>query len=463
MSNARLPVLVATGDAPLIQAGERFISAQHFLSEAIAISQRLPRARYVLNLCEERHEFMLSFAAAMLAGQISLLPPSRAEGSLRSLMLRYPDSYALTGEGCDFRAPDAVSLASLRGALRGSMGAITTIPTIPTIPLVRATELSRAVIEADQSACIAFTSGSTGAPTEVHKSWGELWITAEEIATRFGIAVGPNANDVDTIVGTVPPQHMYGLETTVMLPLASGAVVNAGRPLLPADVTRGLQLARGRAWLVSTPMSLRAFASDPLFHPRLAGVISATMPLEERLAREIEARWAAPLFEIYGCTEGGSLASRQLTREAIWQTLGEITVQARDETVYVSGGHLPAPVALADVITVESADRFTLHGRAANLVKVGGKRTSIEALNAALLAVTGVEDGTFFVPTGSDRPAACVVAPGRSTRQILDALRDQIDAVFLPRPLHFLDRLPRNELGKVPHAVLNALSTGAER
>jgi len=37
------------------------------------------------------------------------------------------------------------------------------------------------------------------------------------------------------------------------------------------------------------------------------------------------------------------------------------------------------------------------------------------------------------------------------------ALRERIDPLFLPRPLLFVDALPRNGTGKLPRAALDAL------
>jgi acyl-coenzyme A synthetase/AMP-(fatty) acid ligase len=50
-----------------------------------------------------------------------------------------------------------------------------------------------------------------------------------------------------------------------------------------------------------------------------------------------------------------------------------------------------------------------------------------------------------------------VVAPGKSRDALLAALRERIDAAFLPRPLVLVDRLPRNSLGKLPRDELRAL------
>ncbi len=60
---------------------------------------------------------------------------------------------------------------------------------------------------------------------------------------------------------------------------------------------------------------------------------------------------------------------------------------------------------------------------------------------------------------GIARLAAVVVAPGLSRSALLDALRGRIDAVFLPRPLVFVDALPRAATGKLPREALLSLLT----
>ena len=114
---------------------------------------------------------------------------------------------------------------------------------------------------------------------------------------------------------------------------------------------------------------------------------------------------------------------------------------------------------LGDVIELGDDGTFLLHGRHADMVNIAGKRTSLAYLNHQLGAVTGVEDGCFFMPDdGTDesitRLAAFVVAPTLMPRQLLGALRGRLDPIFLPRPLVFVDRLPRNATGKVHKPTL---------
>lgn len=443
MSRATRPLLATSRpEAPFLLHASGRISGATFVARVLALAARLPPGRFVVNLCDDRHEFLLTFAATLVAGRTSLLPPSRAFGPVRELRATYGDGFVLAGAGCEYDGPDTVRAADLIGATAAAAEAgPTAIPEIA----------------ADHLAAIVFSSGSTGTPTAHRKTWGALIDTGTELAERFGIA----GAGTDSIVGTVPPQHMYGLETTILLPLATGALVHAGRPFFPADVVHALAAVPGRRWLMTTPLHLRALAEDTTERPPLDGIVSATMPLAPELARSVETRWGVPVAEIYGCTEAGSLATRRVTADAAWVPIGDITIARDANGPFVQGGHVAEPVPLTDAIEIDAPRRFRLLGRAANLVKVGGKRTSIEALNAALASVPGVVDGAFHqpdLPDGEARLVAFVVARDVTARQIVEALRDRIDPVFLPRPLHLVAALPRNDLGKLVRADLERLA-----
>jgi acyl-coenzyme A synthetase/AMP-(fatty) acid ligase len=103
-----------------------------------------------------------------------------------------------------------------------------------------------------------------------------------------------------------------------------------------------------------------------------------------------------------------------------------------------------------------------LHGRGGDVVNIGGHRVSLADLNQKLNEIEGVQDGVFFLPdengTSVTRLMAVVVAPGKSAEQILSTLRDVIDPVFLPRPLHVVANLPRNETGKLTREALLRLA-----
>ena len=141
-------------------------------------------------------------------------------------------------------------------------------------------------------------------------------------------------------------------------------------------------------------------------------------------------------------------------------------LKVTDGEVLAHGGHVEQLTPMCDVIELIDDEEFLLHGRTADLVNVAGKRSSFGYLNAQLNAIPGVIDGVFFLrdgatgSTGVARLGAVVVAPTLSVAALTEHLRRRIDAVFLPRPLIIVERLPRNATGKLPQQALQRLARG---
>jgi acyl-coenzyme A synthetase/AMP-(fatty) acid ligase len=255
---------------------------------------------------------------------------------------------------------------------------------------------------------------------------------------------------------------MYGFESTVLMAWLSGNALSHAQPFYPADICQTLADVSAPLVLVSSPLHLRALLDAGLALPEMSLVVSATAPLSAQLAQDIEAYWNAPLMEIYGSTETGLIATRRPTQSAEWQLLPGIKLVVEGDGVRACGGHIETPTAMNDRIEPITDEHFLLHGRIADLVNIAGKRHSLASLDHLLNTLPGVVDGAFYMPdeTRPDhvtRLAACVVAPGIEASTLLAALRERIDPVFLPRPLLFVDALPRNSTGKLPRAVLQAL------
>jgi acyl-coenzyme A synthetase/AMP-(fatty) acid ligase len=191
-------------------------------------------------------------------------------------------------------------------------------------------------------------------------------------------------------------------------------------------------------------------------------LLSATAPLSGVLAKQAEEAFGAPLYEIYGSTESGQIASRRTTDGPTWQLLDGIKLEQSDDQTTASGGHVEGRVGLSDIIELIDDRHFLLHGRHADLINIAGKRTSLAYLNHQIGAIPGVVDAAFFLPDDDNidsitRLCAFVVAPGMNSRQILSELRPRLDPIFLPRPLFLLEALPRNSTGKLPRSQLQAL------
>ena len=421
--------LVEQADAGrcLLWHGGKPVSVRAFAGAVNALAARLPQHSCMVNLCAERHNFLVAFCAAAVAGQTNLLPVARAPQAIAEVMRSYPDSYAFTD--ADFAHCDNVD----NGAF--------------VMP----------VISADHVVAVGFTSGSTGTPKANPKRWDDFCSSTALNAALLCTPCAPN------IVATVPPQHMYGLELSVLLPLRSAAAIHSGQPFFPADIAHALHEVPAPRVLVTTPVHLRALLRESPDLPALHAIVSATAPLDAELARAAELRYATRVIEVFGSTETCVIGHRHTAHAQAWQLYPGVTLQPQPDGTLVNAPHLPEATLLQDIVELLPSQQFILRGRNSDLLEIAGKRASLADLNRRLLAIAGVEDAVVFTldpdASGVCRLAALVVAPALAETQILAALRESIDPVFLPRPLRRVATLPRNAAGKLPRdALLGALA-----
>jgi len=415
------------------------ITAQSFLSDAEHLARSFPAGNHVLNVCADRYQFTVGLAACLMTGRVSLLPSTHTPEVIGQLASFAPDAFCLTDDRrCDISLPkvyypEGLPTADIAWA-------------VPEIPVT-------------QLAAIVFTSGSTGTPLPYKKTWGRLARCVRDGAPRLGLLDGrPHV-----LIGTVPPQHMYGFESTVLLALMTGNSFSADRPFYPADIAATVAAVPQPRVLVTTPVHLRALLASEVQLPPLDLIVSATAPLGQDLALDVEEKFHTRLLEIYGSTETGQIATRRTAESAAWRLWPNVRLQISDDQVFAHGGHVEQLTPMCDVIEITGDDEFLLHGRTADLINVAGKRSSFGYLNAQLNAIPGVIDGVFFLrdatgSTGVERLGAVVVAPTMSVAALTEQLRHRIDPVFLPRPLIIVERLPRNATGKLPQQELQHLA-----
>jgi len=427
-------------DAPLAWRNGQPLSRRQYLADVRALAKALPASGPMLNVATDRYRFAVGLGAAMLRGQTNLLPPNHTSDMVARLREAFAGTYCLADE----QAP-SVDLPTIRH------------------PTTQAPIESRGVpsIDADAQTAQVLTSGSTGAPVPHVKRWGLLARNAAAEAERLAEHLGRADLAGVSLVATVPSQHMYGFESTVLMGLLAGAAFETGRPFYAADIARALACVPRPRMLVTTPFHLKMLLESGVDVPALDLTVCATAALAPQLAARAESVLGAPLMEIYGCTEAGQVATRRTTAGPEWRTYRDLHLSGDGERTIVDGGHVPQPTPLADVLEVIDAQTFRLLGRSNDLINVAGKRSSISHLNYHLNTIEGVHDGAFWLPIGDAdvvRLVAFVVAPQVSREQILGALRQRVDAAFLPRRIVSVPSLPRDATGKLPAGRLAALA-----
>lgn len=476
----RLPL---TNGVPFALHQGRLITRGNLWSDVREMAERLPDRPYVFNLCENRYLFCLILLAAASRGQICLLPPSSQMAVIREIFHDYPGSYVASER--------TQNLPGLEWF---------------TVKGVKSEDIAlEPRFDWNRTAVIAFTSGSTGKSKPCAHNLATFRISANMAVNSLGFG-----QQQLLMVSTTPPQHMYGLETSVFWPLFSSLILYDGHPFFPEDIRRVVETAPSPVVLATTPTHLRSLTKTSGSWANLAGVLSATETLSEQLARETDAVLGRSPREIYGSTETLSFAGREILRDSLWQPYaGSRLVQGgvsrtepspagegwtrgkqNRENAYfnpshtnlipqgegvhaallgavftcLESPHLQTPVLLQDSFRIEADGRFAVLGRDVDMVKIGGKRASLSELNQRLRDIAGVADGFCFVQQGgaSDGRLAAVVVSRLAKQGILEGLQPYVDNLFLPRKIYFVGSIPRNEAGKLTKAEMEKLLAGLD-
>lgn len=320
----------------------------------------------------------------------------------------------------------------------------------------------------------SWTSGSGGASKCVVKQFAQLRLEAAALEREWGERLGDAL-----VVGTVPHHHPYGLMVRILWPLA------CGRTFVTDACTHAAALraatAGRRCVIVSSPAFLSRIGncSELPDAAQVAAVFSTGAPLADAIAEKLGRDWGRAVTEIYGSTETGGLAWRRWSEtadRALWTPIQGVETGLRREAAgdrlwvrcsYAGAGHW-APT--GDLVKCEPDGRFTLLGRADDVVKIGDKRVSLSEMRSRLVRHSWVSDASLLpVPGRRTVIGAAVILNNEGRRALHDSgkfavcqtlrglLREIYEPVLLPRKWRFPQQWPVNDMGKVSHAWLQDL------
>lgn len=400
-------------------------AVQHRMSTRNTAQQKL------LNVCDDHYHFLVLFVAAMLEGLVTLMPANRSDGELLRL-------HTLNPGLLEIGDPQMAVLCDLHGHSAAADNP----------------EWDIHLIDPAKMVAEIFTSGSTGTPAASPKTWGQLLNGAQQVLVRFGVTDAVQHH----LVTTVPPQHMFGFEMSIVLPLVGNVSVYHRRPFYPLDIQHALHEVPEPRVLVTTPLHLKTCTVQETVWPRIAFIISATATMPVDVATKVEAGMLTELHEIYGCSEAGAIATRRVLKNPGWKLLESHEIGMDSQGAWLKTLSPLAPVYLPDCIEILPDGLFRLVGRVTDLIKIGGKRGSLADVTARIKALHGVEDAIVFVPQADEgqrvRLAALVVAPGMVPERLRELLARDVDSIFLPRPICIVAALPYTNTGKLVHATL---------
>jgi len=403
-----------------------------------------------LCLCaEERGLVTAALLAALMVGTPLLIPYAFDTQTLKEARQGLPFSHALVEKA--EALPDGVT------ALSWPLSEERSKPTTPPAPMAW-----------DAPWLYLYTGGSTGAPKIWSKTPRNLLMEAVNLAETFRVT------PQDTIAATVPCNHIYGLLYAVLLPLVSGAAVDAATPSFPHEIAECLTRTRATI-LVSIPAHYRALRETRLEKHRVRLAFSSAGALPEQDAARFHETTGIAVTEIYGSTETGGIAQRTRAKgQTALQPFQCTRVRIEERHLAVSSPFLSDELPKDESGFFETADRarwtdgtdrtepggFILLGRSDGIIKVGGKRVDLALTKEALMRVDGVQDVYVYarpVQSGRENEILALVEGRTTTDQLIEAAHRRLPTYARPRHIKITPKIPLTATGKYRRSAIASL------
>ena len=219
----------------------------------------------------------------------------------------------------------------------------------------------KVVDEDDKKTFIFHTSGSTGEPKIVKKSYECVLKEGQDLADFFSFSK-------DTVfVSTVNSDYMYGTTFTVILPKVLGCFVDTDRVVYPEDIKDYENYV-----FISTPSFLEKLAKYNFkFKNKPKMIFSAGAPLKDELFEYLEGI-SEGVTEIYGSTEAGVIAFRQSAKDNLKFFRNVHYIDGKIRSPYFDENELE----LSDELEFFE-NGFRVKGRSDRIVKIQEKRISL--------------------------------------------------------------------------------------
>jgi malonyl-CoA/methylmalonyl-CoA synthetase len=468
------PTLVAGAAKEALRFGDLALSYDTLAAVAGGLAQELPPGRVAVWATPTVHT-SVAVVAALLAGVPAVpLNPKIGERELAHILADSEPALVLAEPGAELPA-------GLAGLPRRDIPLTGEKAPIPDEP------------DAESPALIVYTSGTTGPPKGVVLPRRALATTLDALEDAWAWSAA------DVLVHALPLFHVHGLILGILGPLRRGGSVRHLGRFSTEGVAR--ELNAGATMLFGVPTMYHRIAgevgsdatlADALKRARLLVSGSAALPVHDH--QRITAATGQQVVERYGMTEtlmntsvradgerkpgtvGVPLQGVDLrlvgdAGEVIddVETVGEI--QVRGPNLFTEYLNRPDATAAAfddgwfrtgDMATRDTDGYVKIVGRkATDLIKSGGYKIGAGEIENALLEHPGVAEAAVTGEPDDDlgeRIVAWIVPAGSPPSEI--ELADHVAKLLAPhkrpRVVHYLDALPRNDMGKVMKRALGA-------
>jgi acyl-coenzyme A synthetase/AMP-(fatty) acid ligase len=338
-----------------------------------------------------------------------------------------------------------------------------------TLDALEAAALTDPIIPAS-SDLILFTSGSTGAPTKVHRTIHHIEAELDVLESLFGADMGNSR-----IYSTVSHEHVYGMLFRLLWPLATRRAFATFNFEYPENL---LNQGSADGVLVTSPALLKRIGHlDDSEACSWRAVFSSGGLLPGYAAEDARRLLGRCPVEVLGSTETSGVAWRQQDQrgpDEVWHALPEVRVRQDDEGfLEVSSPFmgLSSWHRMGDKVRLVSNRSFELLGRGDHIVKIEEKRVSLAEIEQCAIGLPNVTDAAAVSLEDGARQYVGLVLQlstagktelqqlGRKTmaRNIKQALGAKLDPVAVAKKFRYVDVIPVNPQGKRQPDVIRGL------
>jgi acyl-coenzyme A synthetase/AMP-(fatty) acid ligase len=380
--------------------------------------------------------------AALAGGPRLILPHAFSDQTLRDIKEATPCRWVLTDRAIVH--PEGMEVISLKE-----------------LNAVRA-DFPPGMRDPDDPFLMLFTGGSTGRARMWSKTPRNVFAEARYLAEAFAFVAQ------DVFLSTVPPQHIYGLLFSVLLPLITGAQVLPGVYVFPREIWAAA-VKYSVTVLISVPVHYRVLTVNGLEKNFLRFAFSSAGMLDEHDAVSFHQKTGLGIHEIYGSTETGGIAVRcRADGQKSWKPFDNVAWKITEGRLSVQSEFISSELerdrdgffTTGDRVSANGHEQFILVGRVDGIVKIGGKRVDLKEVESKLKQIPGVSDAavmSFPSPHGRQNDIAALVVSSLTDVQIRRTLSTMLEPYAVPKRIRVTGSIPVTAAGKYDREAMERM------
>ena len=326
-------------------------------------------------------------------------------------------------------------------------------------------------LDGDSPAGIIYTSGTTGVAKGAVLSHNNFAVNGLNLVGCWRIS------SEDRLLLALPLFHVHGLGNGLHCWLISGCRIRLLESFEHQRAAGVFLEFRPTLFFGVPTIYVRLLQMDAKIAQSMRLFVSGSAPLPAQLLEEFRLKFGHTILERYGMSETLMNLSNPYEGERRPGTVGlplpgvsarivEGEIQLRGPNIFLGYWRREEPTRAAfdegwfktgDIATVSEDGYYTLCGRKSDLIISGGFNLYPREIEELLTEHAAVTEAAVVARPDTVRgevPIAYVVAAGVTAGELEELCRQNLASFKLPREFIFIEKLPRNAMGKVQKHLL---------